>query len=178
MLTGVKTIDNRIHDPRRSVHDVQRRMKTMLASLCALSIPDLRPSPTRIHAVHVNSIGMIIRRRSARHHVQRRLGHVRMRMPGRFEFAIKLPFHRRDIHDVFVPFRCAQHQGLQPRIQNKRRHALTSCTSNNSTDETSASVKRHEFRSRKSICCKFWSSLPSGNKSFCASKFLRQQWHL
>ena len=40
--------------------------------------------------------------------------------------------------------------------------ALTSCTSSSSTDETSASGRRQELRSRRSTCCRSWSSRPRG----------------
>ncbi len=41
--------------------------------------------------------------------------------------------------------------------------ALTSWVSSSSTDDTSSSVNRHEFRSRRSTCCRSWSRRPSGN---------------
>ena len=37
---------------------------------------------------------------------------------------------------------------------------------------------RQELRSRKSTCCKSWSSWPSGNKALLRGQFLRQQRHL
>ena len=55
---------------------------------------------------------MIIRRRRARHHVERSLGHVGVRMPRRFELAIELPFHCRDIDNVLVAFRRPHHERL------------------------------------------------------------------
>src|SRR5712671_439999 len=33
MLAGIKTCDDRVHDSRRAVHNIERRMKTMIAHL-------------------------------------------------------------------------------------------------------------------------------------------------
>ena len=52
--------------------------------------------------------------------------------------------------------------------------AFTSCVSSSSTDETSSSSSRHEFRSRRSTCCRSWSSRPSGKRS-CAPRSSGQQ---
>ena len=80
--------------------------------------------PAGIHGVHVNAVHLVIRRRGARHHVQSRLRHVRVRMPRGLVLAVKLPFHRRDVHDVLVALGRAQHERFQPRVQNERRNRV------------------------------------------------------
>ena len=69
--------------------------------------------PAGVHGVHVDAVGVIIRRGGARHHVQRGLGHVGVRMPRGLELAVKLSLDGRDVDDVLVAFRRAQHQRLQ-----------------------------------------------------------------
>ena len=76
--------------------------------------------PTGVHAVHVNTRRLIVRRRCAGHHVQRRLGHIRMRVTRGFEAPVELPFHGRNIHDVFVPVRRTQHERLETGVQHER----------------------------------------------------------
>mmetsp|Transcript_30649 Transcript_30649/g.68730 ORF Transcript_30649/g.68730 Transcript_30649/m.68730 type:complete len:249 (-) Transcript_30649:293-1039(-) len=55
--------------------------------------------PTRIDGGHVDSARLsVLLGRRARHHVQRRLGHVGMRVVGRLE-PVELALHRRHVHD-------------------------------------------------------------------------------
>jgi hypothetical protein len=80
-----------IHDPRRAIHDVQRRMKAMLLLLARRDVHRIFVRhPAGVHRVHVDAVGVIIRRRGARHHVQRRLGHVGVRMARGLELAVEL----------------------------------------------------------------------------------------
>ena len=67
---------------------------------------------------------VVVGGRGARHHVERGLRHVRVRMPRRLEVAVELPFHRRDVDDVLVALRRAQHQRLQPRVEDERRDGV------------------------------------------------------
>ena len=77
--------------------------------------------PAGVDAVHVDAVGVIIGGRGARHHVERGLGHVGVRMARGLEVAVELPFHRRHVDDVLVALRRAQHQRLQPRVDDERR---------------------------------------------------------
>ena len=67
---------------------------------------------------------MVIGGRRARHHVQRRLGHVGVRMAGRLEPPVKLPLDRGHVHDVFVTLRRAEHQRLETRVENEGRDGV------------------------------------------------------
>ena len=54
--------------------------------------------------------------------------------------------------------------GLSRALRRNGAIALTSCTSSSSTVGTSASSRRHELRSRRSTCCRSWSSRPCGEE--------------
>jgi len=58
-----------------AVHDVQRRMEAVLGHL---ALGDVRRvfvrHPAGVHGVHVDAVGVVIRRGGAGHHVQRGLG--------------------------------------------------------------------------------------------------------
>ena len=77
--------------------------------------------PAGVDAVHVDAVGVVVGRRGARHHVQRGLRHVRVRVPGRLEAAVELPLDRRHVDDVLVALGRAQHQRLEPRVEHERR---------------------------------------------------------
>ncbi len=82
--------------------------------------------PASVHAVHVDAVAMVIGGRGARHHVERGLGHIGVRVPGGLEVAIELALHRRHVDDVPVAacvgtFGIAQHQRLEPRVDQERR---------------------------------------------------------
>ena len=76
--------------------------------------------PAGVHAVHVNSVLAVVRRRGARHHVERGLGHVRVRMARRLVVAVELSFHGRHVHDVLVTIRRAPHERLETRVDQER----------------------------------------------------------
>ena len=82
---------------------------------------------------------VVVGRGGARHHVERRLGHVGVRVRVGLEVAVELPFHRRHVDDVLVAPGVAQHQRLEPGVEDEGATALTSCTSSSSTAGTSAS---------------------------------------
>ena len=65
--------------------------------------------PSRVHAVHVNPVVMVIRRRGARHHIQRGLGHIGVGMTSGLLKPVELALHGGYIDDVFVALRRAQH---------------------------------------------------------------------
>ena len=69
----------------------------------------------------MDAVLRVIGRRGARHHVERGLRHVGVRVACCFRVAIELAFHRRHVDDVFVALRCAQHQRLEPRVEHERR---------------------------------------------------------
>ena len=80
--------------------------------------------PAGVDAVHVDAVAVVVGRGRARHHVQRRLGHVRVRMAGGLEAPVELPLDRRDVDDVLVALGRAQHQRLQPRVEHERRDGV------------------------------------------------------
>src|SRR5262245_62042306 len=74
MRTGVEAIDDWIHDARGTVDDVERRMEALLGRLADRDLHGIFVRyPSRVHAVHVDAIVMVIGGRRARHHVERRL---------------------------------------------------------------------------------------------------------
>ena len=105
--------------------DVERRMKALLDDFARGNLDRvLVGDPSGVDAVHVDAVVVIVGGRRARHHVQRRLRHVRVRMPRRLEFPVELPFHRRHVDDVLVALRCSQHERLQARVENERRNRV------------------------------------------------------
>ena len=80
--------------------------------------------PAGVDAVHVDAVGVVVGGGGAGHHVQRRLGHVRVRVPRRLEAAVELALDRRDVDDVLVALGRAQHQRLQPRVEDERRDGV------------------------------------------------------
>src|ERR1039458_3199452 len=99
VLPGIEAGDDRIHDPRRAVNNVQGRVKAVVANLARRDLFGVFVrDPTRIDAVHVDAVGVVIRRRGAGHHVQRRLRHIGVGMARGLGLAIELPLDRRDIH--------------------------------------------------------------------------------
>ena len=80
--------------------------------------------PAGVHAVHVDAVVVVVGRGGARHHVERRLGHVRVRMARGLARPVELPFDSRDIDDVLVASGRPQHQRLQPRIDDERRDGV------------------------------------------------------
>ena len=59
--------------------------------------------------------------RRARHHVERGLGHVGVRVLRGLEPPVELPLDRRHVDDVLVALGRAQHQRLEPRVEHERR---------------------------------------------------------
>jgi len=58
----------------------------------------------------LDAVGVIVGSRGAGHHVQRGLGHVRVRVPRRLLVAVELAFDRGDVDDVFVAAGRAEHE--------------------------------------------------------------------
>ena len=67
---------------------------------------------------------VVVGRRRARHHVERGLGHVGVRMPSRLGFAVELAFDGRDIDNMFVAFTGAEHQWFEPRVEDEGRRGI------------------------------------------------------
>ncbi len=80
--------------------------------------------PTGVDAVHVDAVGVVVGGRGAGHHVQRRLGHVRVRVAGGLEPSVELPLHRRHVDDVLVALGRAQHERLEASVQHERCHRV------------------------------------------------------
>src|SRR5687767_11826244 len=94
VVARIEAADDRVRDARGAVDDVQRRMESLLRSLARANLDGiLVRHPPGVDTVHMNAVVVVVRGRGARHHVQRRLRHVRMRMTGRLEVAIELPLH-------------------------------------------------------------------------------------
>ncbi len=114
--------DDGVHDARRAVDDVERRVEAVVRDLPRRDLGRILVGhPAGVHAVHVDAVLLVVSRGGARHHVERGLGHVRVRMPRGLEALVELPFHRRDVDDVLVAIRRAQHERLQARVQHERR---------------------------------------------------------
>ncbi len=95
VLAGIESGDDWIHDSRRSIDYVKRRMEPVLGSFpCGDFLGIFIGDPTRVDAVHVDSAQHVILCRGSRHHVQRRLRHVCMRMSRRLERTVELALHR------------------------------------------------------------------------------------
>src|SRR5688500_20174588 len=88
---GVEAGDDRIDDPRRAVDDIEGRMEPVLRRLSRRDLfRGLVSDPAGVDTVPVTTVGDVIRRRSARHHVERGLGPVRVRMSYRLVGAEEL----------------------------------------------------------------------------------------
>src|SRR5712671_8152729 len=96
-------------------------MKSMLRSLSRGNLLRiLVGDPPSVDGIHMDAVTDIIGGRGARHHVECRLRHVRVRMPNRLVRAIKLPLDGGDIHDMLVALRSPRHQWLEPRVDDER----------------------------------------------------------
>ena len=121
MLSGIEAGDDGIEDARRAVHDVERRMKAMVADLAGGNWRGVFiRNPTCVHAVHVNTVGMVIGCGGARHHVERCLGHIGVGMSSRLGLPVELAFDGGDIDDVLVAFWRAKHQRFEARVKDER----------------------------------------------------------
>ena len=76
--------------------------------------------PAGVDAVHVDAVGVVVGRRGPRHHVEGGLGHVGVRVPGGLEAPVELALHRRHVDDVLVALGRAQHQRLEPGVEDER----------------------------------------------------------
>ena len=96
--------------------------KRCSAAFCsAMSSRVLVAHPAGVDAVHVDPVGVVVGRRGARHHVQRGLGHVRVRVPRGLEVPVELALDGRDVDDVLVAARRAEHERLQAGVEDERR---------------------------------------------------------
>ena len=99
-----------------------KRCSTTLRA--AISAAILVRHPSGVDAVHVDPVVVVVGGGRARHHVERRFRHVRVRMPRGLEVSVELPFDRRHIDDVLVAFGGAHHQRLQTRVEDERRDGV------------------------------------------------------
>ncbi len=121
MFAGEEPREDRVEDARGAVDHVERRVEAVLLPLLVGERRRvLVGDPAGVHAVHVDTVADVVDRRRARHHVERSLRHVRVRMPVGLELAVELSLHRRDVDDVPVRRRTPQHQRLQARVQHER----------------------------------------------------------
>src|SRR5262245_44026899 len=86
--------EDRIHDARSAVDDIERRRETELGFTRGVNSGIFVGHPTGVDGVHVNAIFHVVRRARARHHVERGFRHVRVRMlvclGGAVELALSL----------------------------------------------------------------------------------------
>lgn len=93
MFTGVVAGDDGIDDPGGAVDNIERRMKPVfLLFACGDLDGVFIGDPAGVDGIHVDSVGVVIGCRGAGHHVERRLGHVGMRVSGGLELAVELAF--------------------------------------------------------------------------------------
>ena len=77
-----------------------------------------------VDRVHVDAVLHEVGRAGARHHVQRRLRHVGVRVLVGLGGAVELSFHRADVDDVLVRARRAHHERLEARVEDVRRDGV------------------------------------------------------
>ncbi len=91
---------------------------TLRAAIAAGSSSVTQPG---VHAVHVDPVVVVVGRGRARHHVERGLRHVRVRVARGLRRPVELPLDRRHVDDVLVAAGRAQHQRLEARVEEERR---------------------------------------------------------
>jgi len=117
----VQAGEDRVADASGAVDDIEGRVETVHRLLSSRDFGGIFVGdPPCIHAVQVDAVLHVILRRGAREHVERSLGHIRMRVFVRLEIPIELAFHGRDIHDVFVSRGHPHHQVLELAREDKR----------------------------------------------------------
>src|SRR5690349_17825302 len=90
--------NDRVVDACHSICHIQWGIKSpRLLKTCFYLVGILICGPTRIHAVHIDTIACIICRRGARHHIQSGLRHIRMGMVCSLALPIELSLHGGDI---------------------------------------------------------------------------------
>ena len=100
-------------------------MEAVLGGLARCDVDGiLVADPAGVHAVHVDAVGLVVGRRGPGHHVERGLGHVRVRVPGRLEPAVELALDGGHVDDVLVALGRPQHQRLQAGVQHERRNGV------------------------------------------------------
>ena len=93
MRSRVEAVDDRIDDAGGAIDDVERRVEPLLGGLARGDLHRILVGhPSSVDAVHVNAVALVVGGGGARHHVQRCLRHVRVRVPSRFEISVELPF--------------------------------------------------------------------------------------
>ena len=131
---------------------------------------------------------VVVGGRRARHHVERGLGHVRVRMPRGLEPPVELPLDRRDVDDVLVALRRAQHQRLEPRVEDEGRDGVdelhleqfdrraprpaAAARSSGRADPPAADPGRAGLRGtdRSATCCSSGSSGTCDSSAACVSR--------
>ena len=122
MLAGVEPGDDGIDDAGGAVDDVERRVEPVLGGLALGDVDGvLVAHPAGVDAVHVDAVGVVLRGAGARHHVERGLRHVRVRVLRRLEPPVELPFDGRHVHHVLVALGRPEHERLESCVQHERR---------------------------------------------------------
>mmetsp|Transcript_40438 Transcript_40438/g.121843 ORF Transcript_40438/g.121843 Transcript_40438/m.121843 type:complete len:242 (-) Transcript_40438:1207-1932(-) len=126
---GLHPHEDRIDDPRGSIDLVDGSLEQIRrGDLGGLLQGILVVDPARVDAVHVYPVllSQIFRRRSGQH-VERRLGHIGVRMIGHL-VPVEFAFHCRDVDDVPVgPGRVSGrgcHEGLETAVEHEGRDGV------------------------------------------------------
>ena len=121
VLAGLAA-DDRVVDARGAVDEVQRRVEALLGEPHLRRVRALVGDPAGVDGGHQDPVGREqLLRAGAGEHVQRGLGHVRVRVARALVAAAELALHRRDVDDVGAARGRRRHRGAQPADQDERR---------------------------------------------------------
>src|SRR5450631_2881565 len=107
----------RIDNARGAVNDVQRRREAQVRLAGRMSCRIFVSYPPGVHGIHVDSVLDEVRCAGARHHVERRLRHVGVRVLVSLGGAIELPLYRTDVDDMLVTLGRPQQQWFETSVQ-------------------------------------------------------------
>src|SRR5581483_6145517 len=102
VLSGEPSREDGIENPRGAIDDVERWRETKLGFAGGMDGRILVRHPSGVDRIHVNAVLPEIRGARARHHIERGLRHVGMRMLVRLGGAVELTLHRTDVDDVLM----------------------------------------------------------------------------
>ena len=113
--------NDRVHNPRRAVYDVEWWMEAMFLDFSGGDLDGVFVGhPSGIDAVHVDAVGVVVGGGGPSHHIERSLGHIGVWVASCFEFSVELTFHGGDIDDVLIAFRGAKEEGFESGVDQKR----------------------------------------------------------
>ena len=119
VLAAVDDGQDRVEDARGRVDLVERRLEVIMrGGGSGLLERVLIIDPARVDRVHEHTTARKLLGARARHHVEGRLGHVRVRVVGRL-IPVELAFHGGHVDDEGGPDRRRLEQPPQPRVEDK-----------------------------------------------------------